>query len=145
VDYRYEHMTDWGRTMFVTPEIVVDGKLLTTDLVQINLGIRILLGRSYQDWVNEPSSPATRWATPWTCATRATRRPCRSRRSVTSTTSNMRAADTREKEMAQIRVGKPDVKPDTPAHTKGVHQGNTKARQVGTTRTAPSTRGAARA
>jgi hydrogenase large subunit len=30
---------------------VVDGKLVTTDLVQINLGIRILLGHSYyEDW-----------------------------------------------------------------------------------------------
>jgi hydrogenase large subunit len=54
VDYRYETMTDWGRAMFVTPGIVVDGKLLTTDLVDINLGIRILLGSSfYKDWVNE--------------------------------------------------------------------------------------------
>ncbi|WP_268761491.1 nickel-dependent hydrogenase large subunit, partial [Frankia sp. AvcI1] len=54
VDYRYENMTDWGRAMFVTPGIVVDGKLLTTDLVKINLGIRILLGSSfYKDWVNE--------------------------------------------------------------------------------------------
>jgi len=54
VDYRYEHMTNWGRAMYVTPGIVVDGNLLTTDLVEINLGIRILLGSSYyQDWVNE--------------------------------------------------------------------------------------------
>ncbi len=54
-DYRYEHMTDWGRSMFVTPGIVVDGKLVTTDLVDINLGIRILLGSSYyQDWEDEP-------------------------------------------------------------------------------------------
>jgi hydrogenase large subunit len=54
VDYRYETMTDWGRSMFVTPGIVVDGKLVTTDLVDINLGIRILLGSSfYKDWVNE--------------------------------------------------------------------------------------------
>ena len=30
--------------MFVTPGIVVDGELVTTDLVDINLGIRILLG-----------------------------------------------------------------------------------------------------
>jgi hydrogenase large subunit len=37
--------------MYVTPGIVVDGKLVTTDLVQINLGIRILLGSSfYEDW-----------------------------------------------------------------------------------------------
>ncbi|SNQ52151.1 Ni,Fe-hydrogenase I large subunit [Frankia canadensis] len=54
VDYRYENMTDWGRAMYVTPGIVVDGKLLTTDLVTINLGIRILLGSSfYRDWTNE--------------------------------------------------------------------------------------------
>jgi hydrogenase large subunit len=53
-DYRYENMSDWGRAMHVTPGVVVDGKLITTDLVDINLGIRILLGSSYyEDWVNE--------------------------------------------------------------------------------------------
>jgi hydrogenase large subunit len=41
----------WGRAMFVTPGIVIDGELVTTDLVKINLGIRILLGSSfYDDW-----------------------------------------------------------------------------------------------
>jgi hydrogenase large subunit len=54
VDYRYETMSDWGRAMFVTPGVVVDGKLVTTDLVDINLNMRILLGSSfYKDWVNE--------------------------------------------------------------------------------------------
>jgi hydrogenase large subunit len=54
VDYRYENMTKWGRAMFVTPGIVVDGQLVTTDLVEINLGIRILLGNSYyDDWQSE--------------------------------------------------------------------------------------------
>ncbi len=48
-DYKYEHMTDWGRKMFVTPGIIVDGELVTTDLVDINLNIRILLGSSYYD------------------------------------------------------------------------------------------------
>jgi hydrogenase large subunit len=53
-DYRYEHMTDWGRRMFVTPGVVVDGELITTDLVEINLGIRILLGSSYyEDWAGQ--------------------------------------------------------------------------------------------
>jgi hydrogenase large subunit len=53
-DYRYEHMTDWGRQMKVTPGVVVDGDLVTTDLVEINLGMRILLGSSYyDDWANE--------------------------------------------------------------------------------------------
>lgn len=50
-DFRYETMPAWGRAMYVTPGIVVDGELLTTDLVEINLGIRILLGSSfYEDW-----------------------------------------------------------------------------------------------
>jgi hydrogenase large subunit len=48
-DYDYRTMSDWGRAMYVTPGVVVDGKLVTTDLVKINLGIRILLGRSYYD------------------------------------------------------------------------------------------------
>jgi hydrogenase large subunit len=52
-DYKYENMTKWGRAMYVTPGVVVDGELVTTDLVKINLGIRILLGSSYyDDWDN---------------------------------------------------------------------------------------------
>lgn len=52
-DYNYKTMEKWGREMFVTPGIVIDGKLLTTNLVEINLGIRILLGSSYyEDWAN---------------------------------------------------------------------------------------------
>src|ERR1039458_1144237 len=50
-DFTYRNMADWGRKMFVTPGVIVDGKLLTTSLVDINLGIRILLGHSYyEDW-----------------------------------------------------------------------------------------------
>ena len=52
-DYTYKNMTKWGRDMYVTPGVIVDGKLVTTDLVEINLGIRILLGSSYyDDWEN---------------------------------------------------------------------------------------------
>src|SRR5262245_15694937 len=54
VDYTYKNMTHWGRAMHVTPGVVVDGELLTTDLTEINLGIRIMLGNSYyEDWQNE--------------------------------------------------------------------------------------------
>ena len=62
-DFRYDHMASWGRDMFVTPGIVVDGELVTTDLVEINLGMRILLGSSfYDDWarrrdLRHPRSP----------------------------------------------------------------------------------------
>ncbi|WP_431981142.1 nickel-dependent hydrogenase large subunit [Streptomyces qinglanensis] len=53
-DYRYENMNAWGKKMFVTPGIIVDGELVTNNLVDINLGMRILLGSSYyEDWVNE--------------------------------------------------------------------------------------------
>jgi len=53
-DFSYENMASWGRKMFVTPGIIVDGKLVTTSLVDINLGIRILLGSSYyEDWEDQ--------------------------------------------------------------------------------------------
>jgi hydrogenase large subunit len=53
-DFSYAAMSRWGRQMFVTPGIVVDGALLTTDLTEINLGLRILLGSSfYDDWEGE--------------------------------------------------------------------------------------------
>ena len=48
-DYSYRNMDRWGKAMFVTPGIVIDGELLTTNLVDINLGIRILLGSSYYE------------------------------------------------------------------------------------------------
>ena len=61
VDYDYRNMDDWGNEMFVTPGVVVDGELVTTNLVDINLGIRILLGSSYyEDWVNEETFVPTR-------------------------------------------------------------------------------------
>ena len=53
-DYNYRTMQKWGDAMYVTPGVVVDGELVTTNLVDINLGIRILLGSSYyDDWVSE--------------------------------------------------------------------------------------------
>ena len=53
-DYDYRHMDKWGKAMYVTPGVVVDGQLVTNNLVDINLGIRILLGSSYYDsWGNE--------------------------------------------------------------------------------------------
>ena len=53
-NFDYKDMTKWGRAMGVTPGIVVDGNLVTNDLVEINLGIRILLGHSfYDDWEDQ--------------------------------------------------------------------------------------------
>jgi hydrogenase large subunit len=54
VDYTYKNMDQWGRAMYVTPGVIVDGQAVTHDLVKINLGIRILLGSSfYDDWQSE--------------------------------------------------------------------------------------------
>ncbi len=53
-NFEYRDMTNWGRGMYVTPGVVVDGNLVTNDLVKINLGIRILLGHSYyDDWEDQ--------------------------------------------------------------------------------------------
>ena len=53
-NFSYKDMEQWGRKMFVTPGVVVDGKLVTTSLVDINLGLRILLGSSYyEDWTDQ--------------------------------------------------------------------------------------------
>ena len=50
-DYQYETMAEWGRAMYVTPSVIVDGEIFTNSLVDINLGMRILLGSSfYDDW-----------------------------------------------------------------------------------------------
>jgi hydrogenase large subunit len=50
-NFKYRDMPDWGRKMYVTPGVVVDGRLVTNDLIAINLGLRILLGSSYyEDW-----------------------------------------------------------------------------------------------
>src|SRR5690348_8762612 len=49
-DYKYRHMNEWGKAMYVTPGVIVDGQEITgNNLVDINLGIRILLGSSYYE------------------------------------------------------------------------------------------------
>ena len=72
-DFKYESMRQWGRAMYVSPGIVIDGALRTTDLVEINLGIRILVGRSfYDDWekserfvTHDPLGNPVDWRHPW--------------------------------------------------------------------------------
>src|SRR5438309_3437585 len=50
-DYTYRRLNESGKAMYVTPGIIVDGELVTNNLIDINLGIRILLGSSfYDDW-----------------------------------------------------------------------------------------------
>src|SRR5258705_52997 len=57
VDYDYRNMTEWGRKRYITPGVAIGGELISTDLVEINLMIRILPGPSYFDPSdNEPPS-----------------------------------------------------------------------------------------
>jgi hydrogenase large subunit len=59
-DYDYRTMDRWGKSMYVTPGVIVDGELVTTNLIDINLGIRILLGSSYyEDWENAETFVST--------------------------------------------------------------------------------------
>src|SRR5579885_764034 len=48
-DYTYRRMSEWGKAMYVTPGVIVDGQLVTNELIDINLNMRILLGSSYYD------------------------------------------------------------------------------------------------
>ena len=57
VDYDYRNMTEWGRKRYITPGVVIGGELISTDLVEINLMIRILLGSSYFDDWTETERP----------------------------------------------------------------------------------------
>lgn len=53
-NFNYKDMERWGDAMFVSPGVIVDGRLVTHSLVDINLGIRILLGSSYyDDWTDQ--------------------------------------------------------------------------------------------
>jgi len=46
---KYEDMGKWGEKRGVTPGVIIDGKLVTTDLVEINLGIREFITHSYYE------------------------------------------------------------------------------------------------
>ncbi len=53
-DYTYRRMSEWGKAMYVTPGVIVDGQLVTNELIDINLNMRILLGSSYyDDWQDQ--------------------------------------------------------------------------------------------
>ncbi|MGQ9468303.1 MAG: nickel-dependent hydrogenase large subunit [Nitrososphaerales archaeon] len=50
-DAKYENMTKWAEKRKITPGVVINGELVTTDLVEINLGIRQYVTHSYlEDW-----------------------------------------------------------------------------------------------
>jgi len=47
----YEDMNDWGEKRAVTPGVFADGKIITNNLIDINLGVREFVDHShYEDW-----------------------------------------------------------------------------------------------
>lgn len=59
-DGTYENCDDWGEQRWATPGIILDGKLVTTKLRQINLGIEEFIDHSfYEPWsgVPHPTDP----------------------------------------------------------------------------------------
>jgi len=48
-DAKYQNMSSWGEKRAVTPGVVINGKLITTDLVEINVGINEFVTHSYYD------------------------------------------------------------------------------------------------
>jgi hydrogenase large subunit len=70
-DADYAHSPKWGEKRLVTPGVIVDGELRTTDLARINLGMEEFVDHSYyspwekypfpQDPVGAPLSPYHPW------------------------------------------------------------------------------------
>lgn len=55
----YGEMTDWGRKRMVSPGIILNGELITTDLVEFNVGVREFIGRGWYSsdkWEQEVES-----------------------------------------------------------------------------------------
>ncbi|RLG41170.1 MAG: cytochrome C [Thermoproteota archaeon] len=55
---KYEDLTKWGDKRKVTPGVVIKGNLVTTDLTEINLGIREFITHSYyEEWEHSRAHP----------------------------------------------------------------------------------------
>ena len=48
-DASYKNMTEWGKARWATPGVLVDGKLVTTDLQRINAGYEEFVEHSYYE------------------------------------------------------------------------------------------------
>ena len=55
---KYGEMTDWGRKRLVSPGVILDGELVTTDLVEFNVGVREFIGSGWysSEWEQEVES-----------------------------------------------------------------------------------------
>ena len=59
-DATYAHAAEWGERRWGTPGVVLDGKLVTTDLHRINAGLEEFVDHSfYDEWADKPVPFAT--------------------------------------------------------------------------------------
>lgn len=50
-DAKYENMTKWAEKRKITPGVIINGELVTTDAAEINVGVRQYVAHSYfDDW-----------------------------------------------------------------------------------------------
>jgi hydrogenase large subunit len=69
-DGTYEHAPEWGDRRWATPGVIVDGKLVTTNLHHLNMGLEEFVEHSfYEGWENEGirhrTDPAGNPISPW--------------------------------------------------------------------------------
>jgi len=68
---KYSEMTDWGRKRLVSPGLILNGELVTTDLVELNVGVREFIGRGWysseweQEVATDPLGTAISLEYPW--------------------------------------------------------------------------------
>ncbi|EMR73710.1 Ni,Fe-hydrogenase I large subunit [Thaumarchaeota archaeon SCGC AB-539-E09] len=48
---KYEDMADWSKKRRVSPGVIIDGELVTQDMIEVNVGVQEMVERSYyEDW-----------------------------------------------------------------------------------------------
>ncbi|MHC1599939.1 MAG: nickel-dependent hydrogenase large subunit [Candidatus Methanospirareceae archaeon] len=67
----YGEMTDWARKRMVSPGVILNGELVTTDLIEQNVGVREFIGRGWysdqwqQEVETDPAGNAIALEHPW--------------------------------------------------------------------------------
>ncbi len=63
---KYEDLSKWGEKRKVTPGVVIKGDLITTDLAEINLGVREFVAHSYyEEWEHTRAHPLVSELSVW--------------------------------------------------------------------------------
>ena len=86
-DATYANINEWGNARWNVPGMVIEGKLVTTNLTDINVGFEEFIEHSfYDDWTRAPSpgSAPTRWVTRCRPTIRGTSARCPGRPARTS-------------------------------------------------------------